>query len=119
MLAVFDIFGTEIYTYPLVLGLIWGLCYHLGIYLLNLKNIPLKKYTLFYFGIFLSSWIGAKVFYLFTLNMEVVKKASLSSFRYLYFKVVFHKLYEQNYLILYLNGSQKTKLALIFRRFLL
>jgi phosphatidylglycerol:prolipoprotein diacylglycerol transferase len=53
-----------IYSYPLLMGIGWGVAYQVFFYLLSEDFSRLKGQTLFW-GIFLSAWIGAKfLFYL-------------------------------------------------------
>jgi phosphatidylglycerol:prolipoprotein diacylglycerol transferase len=79
MLPVFELLGLKLYTYPLLLGIIWAISYHLSLFLLEYRKVSFKYFKLFYFGLFISSWIGAKVFYLLTLEFEMVKLASMST----------------------------------------
>ncbi len=60
--------GTDliIYSYPLFMGMSWGLSYQLTRGILESKGISLKGFQFLFWGIFLNSWVGAKVFYLIT-----------------------------------------------------
>ena len=62
------IFQTELFTlysYPLLVGLAWGIAFNLGEYLLAKNRKLNRSFYYLFFGIFISSWIGAKVFYLY------------------------------------------------------
>jgi phosphatidylglycerol---prolipoprotein diacylglyceryl transferase len=81
MLPTFTLLSYQIYTYPLILGIIWACSYHLAKALL-VKNSSLFKYFNFYFsGVFLSSWGGAKILFLLTVSDELALRAiSATSF---------------------------------------
>jgi len=66
MYPVLEFLGFKIYSYPLIMGMIWGISYHLALFLLEYKNQKLLKFKFYFIGLFLSSWLGAKVFYLLT-----------------------------------------------------
>lgn len=73
MLPVFNLFGNVVYSYPLILGVIWALAFNfLKTYL---KNKPLPHFNLLFISIFVCSWIGAKVLFLLTLDEVLVLKA--------------------------------------------
>jgi phosphatidylglycerol:prolipoprotein diacylglycerol transferase len=73
MLPVFSVFGNEIYSYPLILGVIWALAYNfLKAYF---KIRPLPNFSLLFTLLFAFSWIGAKVLFLITLDEALVLKA--------------------------------------------
>ena len=55
-----------IYSYPLLMGLGWGIAYQIYFGLLG-ESVPRKQGMFLYWGIFLSSWIGAKVLFYLTL----------------------------------------------------
>ena len=65
MLPVLFEFGSfKLYTYPLIIGLAWGFAYHL-IYFLSDKYFKRTKGLLgLMIGLFIVSWIGAKVLFL-------------------------------------------------------
>ena len=70
MIPKLNLFGIIIYTYPLLMGIAWGL----GIQIskkLNLRNHSnFKSFNLYLLGVFLFSWFGAKLFYLFTTDIN-------------------------------------------------
>lgn len=55
-----------LYSYPLLMGIGWGVAYQIFFSLLDPHISRLKGQILFW-GIFLSAWIGAKVFFLLTM----------------------------------------------------
>jgi|LULL01.1.fsa_nt_gb phosphatidylglycerol:prolipoprotein diacylglycerol transferase len=75
MLPYFSVFGFEIYTYPLVLGIAWAVGYHFSEFLIKLKNLNIKNFKLYFALIFLMSWLGAKSFFLLTINREASEAA--------------------------------------------
>ncbi len=63
MLPSFEFLGRTVYLYPLMMGLAWGIAYSVA-HKLCPKNI--KNLNFILLGIFSSSWIGAKIFFLLT-----------------------------------------------------
>jgi phosphatidylglycerol:prolipoprotein diacylglycerol transferase len=57
--------GTQIYAYPLFIGLAWGIGFRLAEARLP-ASIPLKHFVFWMLGLFISSWIGAKVLFILT-----------------------------------------------------
>lgn len=55
-----------LYSYPLLMGIGWGVAYQIFFSLLDKDTSRLKGQMLFW-GIFAAAWIGAKVFFLLTL----------------------------------------------------
>jgi len=53
-----------LYAYPLFMGLSWGVGYYLTRYLFEKKKETTAGLIPLFLGIFISSWIGAKVFFL-------------------------------------------------------
>ena len=54
-----------LYSYPLLMGLGWGIAYQIFFALLP-AEVSWKKGQLLFWGIFLSAWIGAKLLFYFT-----------------------------------------------------
>lgn len=78
MLPYFKIGHFVIYTYSIILGFLIGFAFYFGKYLLALHKRKFESYNLFYLGLVLSSWIGAKVFFLLNVNTEILNKALVS-----------------------------------------
>ncbi len=57
--------GNRLYSYPLFLGLAWGIGYRLCEVRLP-KDVRLGAFRLWFFGLFAASWTGAKLMYLAT-----------------------------------------------------
>ncbi len=53
-----------LYAYPLFMGLSWGVAYYLSRYIFEKNNIETKSLTALFGLEFISSWLGAKVFFL-------------------------------------------------------
>ncbi|MDO9183554.1 MAG: prolipoprotein diacylglyceryl transferase, partial [Bacteriovorax sp.] len=53
-----------LYSYPLFMGLAWGVGYYLTKYLFEKNHEDSSKLLNLYLGVFLTAWIGAKVFFL-------------------------------------------------------
>ncbi len=68
-----------IYSYPLFMGLGWGFAYQIYFGLMNPSVSRLKAQILFW-GVFLSSWIGAKLFFLLTYPKDLSSIAGEMSF---------------------------------------
>lgn len=66
MLPFFELFGQRVYSYPLLMGIAWGISFHLFRYILSLKKMSFKYSKLFFTGVFVISWIGAKLFFVLT-----------------------------------------------------
>jgi phosphatidylglycerol:prolipoprotein diacylglycerol transferase len=54
-----------LYSYPLLMGIGWGVAYQIFFALIPVEKIPTKIHLLFW-GIFVSAWIGAKILFLLT-----------------------------------------------------
>lgn len=59
-----------LYSYPLLMGLGWGIAYQIYFGLLP-KSLSTFKGQILYWGIFLFAWLGAKVLFLLTLPKDV------------------------------------------------
>lgn len=57
--------GSKIYAYPLFMGLAWGIGFRLCEARLP-NNIKSREFILWFAGLFLSSWVGAKILFLIT-----------------------------------------------------
>jgi phosphatidylglycerol:prolipoprotein diacylglycerol transferase len=53
-----------LYAYPLFMGLAWGVGFYLSRYIFEKHDLDTKPLIPMFFGVFLTSWIGAKVFFL-------------------------------------------------------
>lgn len=51
-----------IYSYPLLMGLAWGVGYQIYFSLIP-ENYPRLKAQLYFWGIFLAAWVGAKILF--------------------------------------------------------
>ena len=54
----------KLYAYPLLMGLAWGVAYQFARATINKFNLPSSGFNSFAMGVFLSSWIGAKLLFL-------------------------------------------------------
>jgi len=70
MFPVFQVFGLQIYSYPLLMGMAWGIAYQISQYLKFKQQIEFPRFNLFFWGTFISSWVGAKVFFLLTTTID-------------------------------------------------
>lgn len=52
-----------IYSYPLLMGLGWGVAYQL---FFSRQNLPLVQAQVLFWGLFMSAWVGSKTFFLLT-----------------------------------------------------
>ncbi len=68
-----------LYSYPLLMGIAWGLGYQISKDILEKKNIALKNFSLLFWGVFVSSWIGAKIFFLLTSSYGLNSQLTISS----------------------------------------
>ena len=53
-----------LFSYPLFMGLAWGVGYYLTQYLFDKNHVDSEPLLKLYFGLFASAWVGAKVFFL-------------------------------------------------------
>ncbi len=58
-----------IYSYPLLMGLAWGIGYQIYFSLIP-KNWPRLKAQIYFWGIFIMAWLGAKVLFYLTYPAE-------------------------------------------------
>lgn len=72
MIPVFYFFGYKVFTYPFIMGAAWGIGYHISKFL-NIKEQIFKKFNLLFMLIFVSAWIGAKIFFLLTADFQTSK----------------------------------------------
>ncbi|MCR9203629.1 MAG: prolipoprotein diacylglyceryl transferase [Halobacteriovoraceae bacterium] len=59
-----EIFGQPIYSYPLLMGIGWGVGYNLSSLYWEEKGLSQKLLIWFFLLTFVAGWIGAKVFFL-------------------------------------------------------
>lgn len=79
--TIIDWNGVVIYSYPLLMGLAWGLSYQLTLGLLEDLGKPIRGFKGLYWGAFIFSWIGAKLFFLLTSGgLDLAKFAGSSNF---------------------------------------
>lgn len=60
----FDFFGSPVYSYPLLMGLGWGIGYNIARAYWERANLEVGKLNIFFLMNFIVGWIGAKVFFL-------------------------------------------------------
>lgn len=53
-----------IYTYPLLMGIAWGLSYYWSRNLFEAFEVDKIKFRAFYWGVFVSAWVGAKLLFI-------------------------------------------------------
>ena len=71
----------KLYSYPLFMGLAWGLAYQICQYFILANKKSVLDFRLLFFGGFVSSWVGAKVFFLlFSMSNEYGKYIFASEF---------------------------------------
>lgn len=118
MLPYFKIFHETIYSYPLLMGIAWGAALNFFLFLLHKFNIQFFRPKMFFFGIFIFAWIGAKIFFI-TTSQGLVNKDFVSSSNFwlgggfvFYGGLVFGLIYLLIYQIIYKN-TYKSYSALI------
>lgn len=60
----FELLGHKIYSYPLFYGLAWGYVTYFS-FQLNQRIFHLRNFCYFWLGLFVSTWIGAKLLFIF------------------------------------------------------
>lgn len=78
MFPSFHIGAFQVFSYPLILGLIWGISYHFSKYLLEFKKIKIENFNYFYGLCFFSAWLGAKLLFLLSLKTDLSQRAIYS-----------------------------------------
>ena len=76
--VILDLSFIKIYSYPLFLGLAWGIAYQIA-YRTFGKNYSKLKFELFFWGLFAVTWLGAKIFYLINSSGEYLNEYVSSS----------------------------------------
>lgn len=69
----------NLYAYPLLMGLAWGIAYRMCEGLYHALQIQVKSFRLLFWGSLISSWIGAKVLFLFASGGELKATYAQSS----------------------------------------
>jgi len=78
MFPSFHLLNETIYTYPLIMGMAWGFGYQF-LKFFNIKyKTKLQKINTLFWGLFISSWVGAKLFFIAT-SSNIDKQAFLKS----------------------------------------
>src|SRR5690606_67503 len=54
----------KLYSYPLIMGMAWGLAYQWCRFRIAEKRLPKQGFELLFWGNFLLAWVGAKLFYI-------------------------------------------------------
>lgn len=68
MLPLVRLGGEVIYTYALFMGISWAVALNFSKYLITKKRVTFKNFELYFFGALISSWVGAKLLFLLTLD---------------------------------------------------
>lgn len=74
----FQIGSFSLYSYPLLWGMAWGLAYRLCEHYLLIRNEYNRKFLLYFVGIFITGWIGAKVLFLIVSSHNHLDQTSAS-----------------------------------------
>ena len=72
-----------LYSYPLFMGLAWGVGYFLTISQFEKASISTKQLLPLFIGIFISAWIGAKVFFLVVTPAHLAEKYLFANYFWL------------------------------------
>lgn len=75
MLPFFSIGSIHFFTYPLVLGMLFALSFVHSKTLLAYKGISFPRFNIYFIFCFLASWLGAKVFFLLSVDHDFATKA--------------------------------------------
>lgn len=66
----FEVSGFTLFAYPLFMGLSWGLAFTLTRHLFEERSLNTKELNWLFISQFISTWIGAKVFFLLFSSQE-------------------------------------------------
>ena len=72
-----------LYSYPLFMGLAWGVGYFLTLAQFEKAGLDAKHLTPLFLGVFISAWIGAKVFFLLVTPAPQAEKYLLANYFWL------------------------------------
>ena len=72
MLPRFELMSLTIFTYPLIVGLAWGLVISMVKVENQKASVPIERLNWLLLGVFFSSWLGAKLLFLLTVNESSV-----------------------------------------------
>lgn len=75
MCPFFFVGKTQFFTYPLILGILFGFSYIYSKRLLNEKKIIFPYFNIFLIFCFLASWGGSKIFFLLSVNKDFATRA--------------------------------------------
>ncbi len=75
----FDFMGIKVFSYPLFMGLAWGIAYQLSFFILLEKRESLAGFRGLFWGSFLFSWVGAKLLFLFLSSVGKVASVAGSA----------------------------------------
>lgn len=75
---VFQWHEITLYSYPLFIGLAWGVGFRLSEAHLP-PTIKHKEFVIWFVGVFLCSWVGAKILFLLTQNQYRISELSVAS----------------------------------------
>ena len=78
MLPYFTVGTIHVFSYPLVLGLLFGFSFVYSRFLLELRNESLPFYPIYFLGCILFSWFGAKIFFLLSVDVELATRAAVN-----------------------------------------
>jgi phosphatidylglycerol:prolipoprotein diacylglycerol transferase len=75
-----NLFHYPIYSYPLFLGLSFGSAYYYSLSALQGRKVNLFSFRMLFIGIFISAWVGAKLFFLLHTSKFPMTDAGTSVF---------------------------------------
>lgn len=78
MIPFIEFFNQKIYLYPFLMGAAWGVGFHILRYL-NDKHSHERSIVLAYSLVFIFSWLGAKIFYLLTVEHSELEIVAINS----------------------------------------
>lgn len=74
-----DLWGFKLFAYPLMMGIAWGMGYYGTLNQLEKRKIPTEGFGKLFLGVFISSWVGAKVFFLINSSAGHVHKYTVNT----------------------------------------
>lgn len=74
-----DLWGFQLFAYPLMMGIAWGIGYYGTLNQLEKRNLNTKGFGKLFLGVFITAWLGAKLFFLINSSHGHVHEYSINS----------------------------------------
>lgn len=79
MFPSFEIASMQVYSYPLIIGMVWAYSFFYIKDYFDIKKIHFPYWNLYYISTFLVAWLAAKVFFIYTLDSQFIESIELNA----------------------------------------